>query len=384
MMHWLARIVLAPIGGGCAVALLWLLVNSSTRSDDLGLLERQGWPLRSLYVCAALGAGVSLWQALISARRAHRRQQDLSGVAEALGMHYRPQASSEPPAGTAGLCVFSQCPENWNRLYGQWEGCDIQMVDISSGSSASGRRTTGSACRDQTVVVIRVRDANWPVFQVQPRGLATWFWVLLGWPGVRFRFRDPHAASGWQHQILRRFNRRYYVFVGLARRIAELAGVDLGLPMGSVPLDEREIAERFSVKALEQFSASRGWSVECCGSHIAFWRAARIVPGRQRESFLRQAAALYRSMADSAMSGPRVEVIINELPDAQFHRRLAGLIAGSLVGIALALLAGFSLLRALPLEIARWAIFLWPLLAIAFIAAGAWLGARLSGGPSES
>ncbi len=380
-----ARVVTAPIGAGIFVALLWWIVNSMAGGPGRGWLEQKPWPFSSLVACAAIAAGLTFLQALLGWWRAHRRSADLSFEAARLRLEYQANVVRADLGGALRLRVFEHWYEAWNRMWGQFEGVDVQMIDFTSLQRSPHRQRSHSHSESRTVVVIPLPAKPWPVFEIHPRGFATWMWDLLGCPGVRFNFRDAHLASNRDRDTLRRFNRRYRLFVGVAERIAELAGAPMGVSMGKTPTGEAEIGERFSLSTIQRFAHSRGWTVESCGSHVAFWRSGRIVPADDREAFLREAVDLYRVLAEPATGAAdaNLSVEATDFDQASLGRRMAGLIAGALVGMVLAMAVCVPLLVAMPFEAARWFVFAWPVLGMAFMAAGAYLGARFSSGTRD-
>jgi hypothetical protein len=205
-------------------------------------------------------------------------------------------------------------------------------------------------------------------------------WDLLGCRGASFRFRDELGVIGLDRAALARFNRHYRVFVGFAQRIAEMAGLAVGVPVGAKPAQEAELSDRFTMSALRRFAETRGWTVESCGTHAAFWRSGKIIPAANREAFLREATDLYRSLAAPAKDAADANLVIEapEFDSSTLGRRMSGLIAGALVGVVAAVAICVPLLLAIPMDLAGVVVFAWPFVAFAFMALGAYCGARLA------
>ena len=325
-----------------------------------------------LYAGVVVAAGIALRRLLVYWRR-QRGSVSWGCIANDLGLEYREKVC-QADLSTTKLRLFGQGIRGIHQLQGIFEGIEMQMFDLVPDLQRSG----GFGAAHGTVVLLRIPGAPWPLFEIHPRGVALWLWVLLGCPGLRFGFRQRSLSSRGDRRVLQRFNRRYYVAAALTRRVAELAGLDAGIPLGNALLEERAIRDRFSLSALRRFGASPGWHGECCGTHVAFWRSSRVPPA-QREPFLREAVELYRSLAAPPRSpaDANVEVQVDDLDHAQLGRRLLGLISGGLLGMGLLMLISFPLLRILSPELIRWAVFLWPMLSLAALVIGAYAGARL-------
>jgi hypothetical protein len=373
------RIIFAPLGGALVVALLWLALNGMPGNPKRGWLERQSWPISSLPACATIGAVLCLLQAAgWRAQQIHK--ESLAKTADRLRLQHSERVVRSDLGEAANLCVFNDWNEGWDRLFGRFEGLELQMLDFTSVQSSASQRGTKPRSESQTVVAIPVETRDWPVFEIHPRGLSTWMWDLLGCRGATFRFRDEFGIIDLDRAALARFNRRYRVFVGLAQRIAEMAGMALGVPVGTRPAQEAELSDRFTMGTLRRFAETRGWTVESCGTHAAFWRSGKIIPAANREAFLHEAADLYRSLAAPAKDAADANLVIeaSEFDSTTLGRRMSGLIAGALVGVAVAMVIWGPLLLAMPMNLAGIVVFAWPFVGFAFMALGAYCGARLA------
>jgi hypothetical protein len=374
------RVILAAIGGGLAVCLLWLLLNGMPGNPQRGWLERQPWPISSLPVCVAIGAALCFLQAA-TWRHYRVHAENLANTAASLRLDFRQDVKRSDLGGAAELRLFTDWGLGCDRFFGRFEGLELQMLDFSSARRASAQRRVASGHDDShTVVVFPLPAHDWPVFEIHPRGLSTWVWDLLGCRGATFRFRDDHAVIDLDRSALARFNRRYRVFVSLAERIAAMAGLAVGLPVGIEPAQEGELSDRFTMSTLRRFSESRGWTVECCGTHVAFWRPGRIVPASHREAFLHEAADLYRSLAAPAKDAADANLVIEatEFDSSTLGRRMSGTVAGAFAGLVVAFAVCVPLLIALPHELSAIAVFAWPIVGFALMALGAYWGSRLA------
>ncbi len=295
-------------------------------------------------------------------------------LADAWGLEYHPQTPAVD-GSRAPLRVLRQRVVVAGEWSGRIEGVAVRVFETLP-REASGRQRS----RRQPLVLIEIPSGSWPVFEIHPRGPALWLWLLLGCPGLRFRWKPDRAetAPRRRRKIVQRFNRRYFVVFGLTRRIAELAGFDAGIPLGPTVRDETEIRDRFCWHTLQQFAASPGWHAECCGTQIAFWRSGSGRSSQKLIPLLRQAIQLYRSLETPAREPAdlQIEVEINDLDHAQLHGRLLALVAGALLAMGLLMLVSLPFLRMVPPDALPWVIFLWPLLLVGSLAAGAYLGAR--------
>ena len=373
------RIIFAPLGGALVVALLWLSLNGMPGNPQRGWLERQPWPISSLPACATIGAVLCLLQAAAGrGRQVHA--ESLANTAARLRLEHRDSVARSDLGEAANLCVFCNWDKGWDRLFGRFEGLELQMLDFTSAQSPAPQRGTQPRSDSQTIVVVPVETRDWPVFEIHPCGLSTWMWDLLGCRGATFRFRDEFGVIDLDRAALARFNRRYRVFVGLAQRIAEMVGLALGVPVGTKPAQEAELSDRFTMGTLRRFAETRGWTVESCGTHAAFWRCGKIIPAAEREAFLHEAADLYRSLAAPAKDAADANLAIEapEFDSTTLGRRMSGLIAGALVGIVAAVVICVPLLLAMPMDLAGIFVFAWPFVGFAFMALGAYYGARFA------
>lgn len=366
-------------GGGLAASLVWLVLNGLPGQGQPGRLEQHPWPISSLPVCALLGAALGVLQAAVYPPQ--RRERTLSDTADRLRLRFSPTAVPEDLGDAVLLRVLGNWAVAENRLYGQFEGVDMQMVDLTSSrrtAAEPGSRPAYST--SQTIVIFPVPHGDWPVFEIHPRGMATWTWGLLGCRGAGFRFRDPDGVLDLDRSALIRFNRRYRVFVGLAERIAEMAGMALGLRISPEPAERIELAERFTMHTLRRFAESQGWTVESCGTHVAFWQQGQIIPAAKREAFLQQAVELYRALAAPVREAAdaNLEIEPPHFDRNMIGRRLSGMIVGALAGIILAVSLCVPLLLTVPEDISRKLFFAWPLVGFAFMALGAYCGSRLT------
>ncbi len=324
-----------------------------------------------LYGCVAFSVAWVVWQLVVCRCGLPGNDRNGHGGADVGELEYHSQASCADfwQVPLRVLRMGATAPGMWS---GRVEGVAVRMFDTLLRES-SGRQ----GGRRQRVVLVEIPKASWPIFEIHPRGPALWLWLLLGCPGLRFRYRAGHASRD-RRKIVQRFNRRYFIIIGLTRRIAELAGFDAGIPLGPSLPDEAEIRNHFCLHTLQQFSVSPGWHVECCGTHIAFWRSGSRGSSREPTQVLRQALALYRSLDTPFRDtdDPHLEVEINDLDHSQLHGRLLGLIAGALLAMGLLMLVSLPVFRMVPPEALPWVICVWPLLSLGFLAAGAYLGAR--------
>jgi hypothetical protein len=374
------RIVSATLGGALVVSLLWLLLNGMPGKPQPGWLEREPWPFSSLPACAAIAAVLCLLQAATSWHRRHHAE-NLATTAARLRLEFTETVVRSDLGAAATLGVFSGWIQGGNRFSGCFEGLELQMLDVTSGQQVSEQRGAKFRQSDsQTVVVIPLGREHWPIFEIHPRGFSTWAWDLLGCRGATFRFRDEFGVIDLDRTALARFNRRYRVFFRLAERIAELAGMAAGLPVGRKPAEEAKLADRFTMSTLRRFAETRGWTVESCGTHVAFYRQGKIIPASRREAFLRETSELYRSLAAPPADAADANLVIEatEFDSANLSRKLSGVIAGALVGMVVAVLLSVPLLLAMPMEVAGVFVFAWPFVAFALMALGAYCGSRLS------
>jgi hypothetical protein len=215
--------------------------------------------------------------------------------------------------------------------------------------------------------------------------LETWFWELLVCPSARFRFVDTKLATAEDRETLRRFNSLYSVFVGLTERVASLAGMTVGLSLGSEPVEEARIGDRFTIATLMKFAKSRGWRVESCGTHVAFWKRGKVIPAAQRERHLKEAILLYRSLQPTTHD-PRhgnLQIEVRGFDLRMLPRRLTGMLMGITAGMTLTMVICLPLLMALDPSKTTWLVLAVPVLGILLMSIGAVLGTRLSGGGGD-
>ena len=181
--------------------------------------------------------GVSL--AVVSYRRAKKRQQDLAAAATRWQLGFEAQPSAQARRVLEGLPLFAQGRQKTasNRLFGDMEGLGLELFDYTYVTGSGKHRHT----HVQSVVGVRISGARLPAFVLSPEGVFDKLAAVFGAKDIDF-ISHPE------------FSRRF-------------------LLRGD---DEEAVRRIFGPSALAWFERNLGLCVEGAGGVIIVYRTGRL------------------------------------------------------------------------------------------------------------
>jgi hypothetical protein len=331
------------LGAGIVTAVMttvaWFVINHSHRVNGVGLLQRQEWPLSSVYVCAALGAALGAVGELVGARRARRHARQLLEFADSLGFGFSPRVAADDFAEWRSLPAFQKWSGGCNRLSGQVAGVPVEMLDYTMVQ----RGDDGDSTSHQTVVLLPTGERDLPTFELQPRTLTVKILSAMGVPDVAF------AAEGVPEEeakAVEDFGKRYHLSAGLEAEVARLGQREAGDAAA-----EAAIRAVFPVDVLTFLADHPGWHVQGAGRCMGLWRPNKVVAAADRPTFLAEALAVRAALVESASDGEPT------LPAPPGAARGPAEAAANLAGAGIGAMVGFFGGGALSSCVAMWIFF---------------------------
>ena len=374
----LAALVTA-IPGAIIAGLLWFYVNKFLPQAGPGLLERQSWPLNNIYVCSAIGAFLAAGSALIAMALQNRRRRSMEAEIGLAGLRYQGSVDRNDLRLTGSLQIFDNWTEGTNYGRGEVGRTSVQMVDVrtvrsSSSMGSGGRRHRGneSTTVNQTVFLLPASERPFPTLSILRKRSS--IMAMFGHKGMEFHARND-AASEPDRRTLEEFRTNYLVTQGLvlkSNRAAEDSGE-------AASLFER-MQEMIGLPLLRQLLMTGQWNLEFCPSHVAIWKAKKLIRPNEVAQQLQEVVELHRAILDGCgdHSETRLEVQGSAKMeiDASFGQFIP-LAAGGCVGMFLAFVI-FLPIFFLFADKHQWIVFLWPVFGMAMMAGCAVAGSRLS------
>ena len=302
MKRELALLIGGPLNGGIVTAMIWWVVNDLWKVRGIGLLERQPWPVSSIYVCAGIGAALGLVLGIILVLRRAGHADRIAALCQRLNLQYVRDVAREQLTRYHGLRLFEirRWQEAANLMSGTYDGVEVELLDYEFVEHGDESTTHYR----QTVALFPECGNKLPPFELAPRGLMIkLFYRVAGVEGITFE--PAEFTSGWDRDVIERFRQLYFLMPRMdevlraaeQRRVRNELGteVDEALPVSSEPA----IRRLFNVELLRVLADRPGWSVESDGVNLAVWRSRRIVPAADRDEFIRQAVPIRSAIANA-------------------------------------------------------------------------------------
>jgi hypothetical protein len=341
------RVIRISLGGGIGTAALWWIVNwwIVAVMGEPGF-EQRWWPLSSIWACttigavfyAILGTADTVVKSRAQRRRAHHAEQ-VTALAAELKFDYVSGICSNDLIRYRNLSLFrlSRWSEAVNRMTGQFDGLDVELVDytyVLKGDEG------GESHYSQTVVLFPNCAANLPRFQLNPSGPVSKF--LYGDQGISFEVDERMVSL--DRDVITLFSNQYFLCPGKRPFEDVVRGTHDSSDDCESAIDKESVQRLFNLELLRFFAGRPGWSVESDGQHLAVWRTKHIVPADKRRRFLDDAVRVRRAIIASSASSSRSQVVQGEVKVAPRTARwsrapgigmLVGFVVGALLGMAI-------------------------------------------------
>jgi hypothetical protein len=313
--HWIR----AGVGGGVAGAAAWFVINRSWTINDVGILERQGWPWAAVYLWAAAGVALGMIGEAIRARRARHDRRQLEDLSAELGLAFSPHATTHDLREWMAIPLFNKWSAARNHLSGRVGGVHVEVVDYTY----IERGHENDSTYHQTLALLVAADSGLPDFELRPRSVDVRLMGLLGLKGIQFSTRSTATANG---EAIERFHKNYYLSEGSE---AQAAKHELGALASND--NEAAICRRFGIEVLRFFADHPGWWIQCARGRLALGKPRKIVPPMDRLQFIEEAMAIRNALSASAAGAPlELAVDSGDLhpPQMAKSRAAAALIGG--------------------------------------------------------
>lgn len=357
------RLIFAgAINVGIVFPLVWFLINQASKVvGGIGILEKQPWPLSSIYACSVIGAllGTGLGIALVIARR--QRSEQTAALAERMGFEFVRDVPRNDLTRYHGLQLFKRrhFHEVRNLMKGNIDGVEFAVLDYEYIEPGSEGDDTNYR---HTVALFPDGAQGLPRFVLWTGDLMLKFLEkTAGFKGITF---EPDGSiSAQDREVVERFSRSYFLSPPLGevreaweeqRVREELGTIENGTHVSPIIDSQYETAlrERFHLDTLRFLSERAGWSVESDGEHLAIWRNKKIIPAARREKFLYEANEIRAALLTTASNPAAAQVLKGSvsMPRPTPERGAAGLL-GAVIGFFAGSGVGFAAVAlVLPLE----------------------------------
>lgn len=349
--------LLGPVAGFGAGTFLWFWINSSSRVNGVGLLERQSPPLDRWYLVAAIGAAMALLAAVFGWLKHRRTERQVSLVAGQIDGQFSANVERHD-ARDYGFRLFTNWHRGMNRVRGELRGVPFDMFDYTSEHRSGSGEDRNTVYRTQTVVVLPCDvEAGCPRFQVAPRHWLTGALQAVVSSELITVGREGEFLGPDEQRLLRRWNEYYLV--------------------NAEPGEAETLAERIAHPVfMRRLVAERRWSIESDGRSLLFWKANRVVPADDRQTFLEMCCELRDAMKPARAARPMFQLV----PQRSKVALLGG--CGLVVGAVFGMFGSFAAIMVvmfadLENTFGRY-LFAWPVLGLASTVACAYVGSKVA------
>ena len=121
----------AAVIGAAVAAGLWWAVDLLGMVNDVGLLERQPWPLSDVVICSGAGAACGVMIVLFRYWRRRRHATELADLAGTMGLEFHAEVARSDVEAFTALRVIQKFWAGRNRLSGVVNGVPIEMIDYT-------------------------------------------------------------------------------------------------------------------------------------------------------------------------------------------------------------------------------------------------------------
>jgi hypothetical protein len=334
--HW----IITVIGGAMLGAILWFVLNILIEDFGGEWLDHGDWPLANPYLLfAVFGACIAVVMEVRRTRRERRRAGRLAAFAEDLSLDYSWEIAESDYSAWSDLPIIQK---KWfsarNRLYGTVDDVPVEMLDFEYVVEGSGDAGIDGAhgpvggsqdkYRDQTIVLLPAGERELPSFLLLARSFHTWLAGMVGQEGFRFSIKGifRHDAAD-----VKRFEKAYVLVAN--------ADMDSGKTGSELP-----ICQLFSLRAIRFLADHPGWTVECVGRQMAFYKSRKIIPVASRRHFLEEALVLRATLVDPQDEASAVMPVADTSSTSEsVSDRMMSTIVGAFCGFFLGAMFGFIL-----------------------------------------
>ena len=288
-------------------AALWWMVNRMMRINDVGWLERLGWPYDSVILFSCLGAAIGFLR--------HRREEKLRHELATVSSEAALELSEKPHHELPAMPLFQNLRRVTHPIAGERDGVPVQVFDLTTVTQTDDSET------EYTRTVALLPAAGLAHFRLNAKTLGYRFLDWLGATGVTF---DPAAApTDADREAVAQFARLYQLRTD---DVTELAS-----GRTDAPASEDAARSVFTLPVLRMLSRRPGWSIESHGGHLAFWRGTEVLSAGDRVAMLGSAvairAALLHASDPAGVLPPRPGT-----DQARQSARFQGALLGGLIG----------------------------------------------------
>jgi hypothetical protein len=313
------------LASAAAAGFLFGWVNTH-RVNGIGVLQRQVWPVHSLWIWIAVGFVCGAVGGFVRGARRLGHARKTQELAEKLGREYT-ESYSLPP-GASSMPVFAGWSNGRNAMTNREDALLVTVFDYTSVTRGSESDTV----RDGTAALLPVDGLA--AFDLRPRTLGR---RLLEWAGFKGLTFDPAAADPIDAETVRRFTALFHLF-------AEDPEVLLGAltdkgPPESTGQDEA-IRRLFTPAVMAAVNQYPGDAIQSRPGFLAVWRGSGVLPSRMRTE-LWEAAVDLRALLTRSLERGTEAVIPGKIgTDLSRQARKGG---NAVVGGVLGLFVGFIL-----------------------------------------
>lgn len=374
------KIIGPAIPGAIATGLVWFYVNRFVPNAGPGVLERQVWPINNIYVCMAIGSMLAAASGIIAVFFGNRRRQAMEAAAALAGFRFHGTVDRNSLKISSNLNVLDNWSEGTNYCVGQVGRSDVQVVDVRTvrthrganlGDAGHGNRNTTT--EKQTVFLLSTGEKVFPKISIIHNNRLSWALGLFGLQGIEF-YADDTTASEQDRQLLEQFRRDFLVTQG----VVEKSRTSTGDSPDQMQLFE-ELKTLITMPVLKKLVESE-WSLECCPTHVAVWKARKLVGPSEFSQQLQDVAALYQLLLDGKSSRSSSELQVRGSATMSIDTgvtNLAPLAIGGCAGMFLAM-GMFIPIFFLLADKHPWIVFVWPVFGMGVIVGSAVLASRFA------
>jgi hypothetical protein len=252
------------IGTAGAAAGLWWMANGMYKINGQGWLERQPFPLDSVWVFGVAGAVAGLFFGITLHRRMLKHSAEAAEISEEndFAFEAKPEDVERPE-----MPLFANTSSIHNRMTTKKDGVPVEVFDLTTASETS----EGTDYVRRTVVLLPAPGLAH--FRLNAKNIGLRFLDWIGVKGVTF---DPNATTNEDDRAAAEAFARNYQLTTVDT--TELAA---GTPEVFASGDDAA-RKAFPLHVLRALASRPGWSIESHGGKLAFWQGAAVHPPRKR------------------------------------------------------------------------------------------------------
>ncbi len=317
---------------GFHVLFLWLSTNRLFQINQVGLLERQVWPINDVVSMSVCGV---IWGLLVGIQRARREYVHACEVAELctrMGFSYASIAVKEK---WESLPVCDSWRNGFDEMAGTMEGWQFRMVDMEPQIMA--RR---AIFQRKTIAMVEVGDmTGLPEFHLSPRG---WGGGGTAWAGFRGMAFDLGSVPDLDcKKVIKEFD-QIFELIPLAIQNS-LSAWGASASTKKIEQEEARVRLLFSIPVMALLVCYPWVSLQAKKGKLAIWRGEKCLGAPSRPEFLEVIAEICHVLAASAIQREPVQIATSERGGGLGGqvRRYWATIQGGLAGMFLGFFAGF-------------------------------------------